>query len=61
MLFLRFEGDSPKALTRSILRRTLTNELASKYVLRQDGQADKGTFENLSIFKLIKGEYLFEV
>jgi hypothetical protein len=35
----------------------LSNELASKYVLRQDGQAEKGTFEKLLIFKVIKGEY----
>jgi len=50
----RYGGDGVAALMRNILRRLLSNGLAAKYVLRNNGDG-KETLEPLIIFKAIKG------
>ena len=55
MVWSRYEGDSAVTLTRHILKRLMSNELAAKYVLRQDGD-NKETLEPLLIFKALKGK-----
>ena len=53
------EGESAASLVRTILRRMLSNALASKYVLRQESVDDKETFQKLNLFKLLRGEVFF--
>ena len=48
-------GDSADALMRNILKRLLTNSLASKFVLSQDGQG-KELFGKLLFFKVLTGK-----
>jgi len=49
----RYDDRSAANLAREILKRILSNSLASKLVLRQDGE-EKDTFEKLLIFTALK-------